>query len=233
MVSKINKKTSGDFIDRLISKPGNSLLGKISGGKWSFRGFCGGAFRFWACMIFTAPLLMKPIISLERKIFGKTTAVKKEEAEELARKAGKSQETPPIIYPDYTQQNGQTSSFQSVKPASTMQPLQQNNKLTYSQEPQSQRNMVPTEDKKRRYIPSDENVIANSQNNLLNIYKTQPTAPKEMIPVEQPKRRGYMPSSDGVKVVVSDKQDEKVVKAMQKSAIAEKWANKYVKADEK
>ncbi len=209
---KLAKETysQGKWYQKLLRWPSQKILSaglisKPSGFLSKFKnGFGGGALRFFAFSMIVSPLLMKPIITLSRAIFGKTTEVKKEEAELKAKKENK-QQYPPLSYPDYNQ----TETFvqpqvQQIQPNTVIKPIQQyNNNLA--------NNQVNT--------VKNENLINNS------------VSQREMIPTSESTKRRYIPSEEGIKIDYTKTDQEKSDRAntaINKSLQVDKVVSRYV-----
>lgn len=176
--------------------------------------------RFSLILFFIAPPFVNFVTKCGHVIFGrpKKSILDKEQESE------KAKEHPPLIYPNYASP--------SAKPGvQAMQAVNNNSGLDYSPVQTKKAGMIPTEEpEKRRYIPSDENIIARQQHNLVNMY----SAPqKEMIsdtkPAKKPQDKyNYVPSDAGVKQKYDDSAElEKYRNQIEKSDKAIKIASKY------
>lgn len=176
--------------------------------------------RFSLILFLIAPPFVNFVTKCGHVIFGrpKKSILDKEQETE------KTKEHPPLIYPNYATPD--------AKPATqAMQAVNNNSNLNYNLVQKKQAGMIPTEEpEKRRYIPSDENVIARQQHNLVNMY----SAPKkEMISDAKPANKAhdkynYVPSDTGVKQKYDDSAElEKYRKQIEKSDNAIKLAGKY------
>lgn len=128
---------------------------------FNFKQKAGYPVRFIAFLFVIGPFTSKITAKISHAIFGRPAKSILDEGKE----SEKAKEYPAIHYPDYNEQGlvQPTTNNQNVQ---YQQPIQPNQNLTHNQDiplqkknavtSNNQRTMVPTEQPKRRYIPSDE-----------------------------------------------------------------------------
>lgn len=203
-----------------FTKDSNAFMKFIKEAGYKLKGGAGYPMRFGLFMFAIAPFFTKILAKGSHLFFGRPEKSILDEGKEKP----KEKEHPPLIYPDYAAPSAKSAT-------EAMQAVNKNSGLDYNAVQTKKAGMIPAEEpEKRRYIPSDENVIARQQHNLVNMY----SAPqREMISDAKPSNKphdkyNYVPSDSGVRQKYDDSAElEKYRKQIEKSDNAIKLASKY------